>query len=139
MDEIPFALADFLRGFRPADLPEPHIPDFSAALDDLERRRKRINDAYEAGYYDIPTAKAKNEAIDQQAQALRDQQVNGVLRHTDRVQLLHNVEEIQSLLDDLPAWMVAEEPRKVNYLLRHLLDQIIVTPELDYSFKLIGE
>ena len=65
--------------------------------------------------------------------------VNGVLRHSDRVQLLHNVEEIQSLLDDLPAWMVAEEPRKVNYLLRHLLDQIIVTPELDYSFKLIGE
>lgn len=105
----------------------------------MERRRKRVNDAYEAGYYDIPTAKAKTEAIDQQAKTLRDQQVNGVIRHSNRVQLLHNVEEIQSLLADLPQWMVSEEPRKVNYLLRHLLDQIVVTPDLRYSFKLIGE
>ncbi len=125
---VPPAIQALLRTVDPNDEQEPEAPiSILAAVQDLDRQRKRIQQAYESGIYTIQEAEAKIKDIDAKMKALRDTEAQHARQSVDRHAFKISLEEAQELLDDLPEWMLDDDPKIVNALLLRLIRQVNIT------------
>lgn len=126
---VPPAIQAALRPLDPNDeLPQPPAP-VEAPLQDLEKQKQRVKQAYESGLYTLQEAEAKVKGIEAKIKTLRDTEAQQAKQNADLQAFYFTLEEAQQLLDDFPRWMLGDDPRIVNTLVLRLIRQVNITPE----------
>lgn len=110
-------------------IPSPAKPVNSQELDELNRQKKKIQEGFEHGIYSAAEAEAKIKVIKAKIDELKD--VNRQKeRQAAEIRLAHDMlEEIRELNEDLPSWIVEEDPAVANRLLLRLLEKVVISPE----------
>lgn len=98
---------------------------------DLERQRRRVQQAYESELYTLEEAEQKIKAIDRQIKEWKDGEAVRLRQTKEREAFSHTLEEAREILEILPAWIRGQDIRRVNTLLIKLVREIVVTPEGD--------
>lgn len=119
-------LEDLLAGMEPAlssgrsDLPllETAISDISASLSAAQRQKIRLHELLELGEYDLPTYRARMEAVTEKLSELERQREEARLRLEQALQ--SQSEKVQSVLD---AYRTSDAAQK-NALLHSVIEQI---------------
>jgi DNA invertase Pin-like site-specific DNA recombinase len=141
MDEafilVPHALGQTLKGINPAG-PLPSAPQPATALHDLDRHRKRIQQAYESELYTLEEAENKIRTIDAQIHQHHSQEHQRDKQQARRQRFASTLAEIQTLLSHLPQWIQHDDPKTVNTLLLRLCHKITVTPDGKLTVHLQG-
>lgn len=127
---LPPAIQSALRKLNPEDeAPASFHVSNDAAIQDLDKQRKRIQHAYESGIYSIQEAEAKIKDLEAKIKTLRDSEAQQARSNAERQAFRFTLKEAQSLLDDLPEWMLNDDPKEVNRLLLRLIKQVNITPD----------
>jgi site-specific DNA recombinase len=101
----------------------------SPVLNDLDRQRKRIHQAYEAELYTLQEAEEKIKAIDSKIAALKNTGIQSARSHAERLRFELAVSEIIPIINSLPQWITKDDPKVVNSLLLRLFISINITHE----------
>ncbi|HLE52682.1 MAG TPA: recombinase family protein [Anaerolineales bacterium] len=97
-----------------------------AALDELAKRRKRIQDGFEGGLYSQAEAAEKLAEVTRQVENIEHQVEEHQRRADLRAEFLG---PMQDHLDDFPAWIKTDDPAIVNRLLGALCETILIYPD----------
>lgn len=124
-ERVPPALQSALRTLDPGQ-PVTHVPTINASMQDLEHRRKKIQDAYESGVYDLSEAEKKIADIKAKMKALQDGEAQAAQLQADRDAFRITFEQAQVILDDFPEWMLSDDVKIVNSFLSRLFEKIKV-------------
>lgn len=126
---VPPAIQSALRTVNPEDEVPASLPAASEpAIKELDATRKRIQHAYESGIYSIQEAEAKIKELEAKIKTLRDTEAQHAKQSAERQAFRFTLAEAQELLDDLPEWMLSDDPKIVNALLLRLIRQVNITP-----------
>lgn len=125
---IPRALQKALREVSPSG-PLPSIPSPAATIQDLERQRKRIQQAYESDLYNLEEAEQKMKHINAQIKSHQNETDQRIRQRVEQKRFAKSIQDAQALLNHLPQWMASEDPLKVNEILRRLCKKIVVHPD----------
>ncbi|MEP7137956.1 MAG: hypothetical protein ABI904_23760 [Chloroflexota bacterium] len=134
---IPRALQKSLRDASPSGT-LPSIPQPVSAINDLERQRKRVQQAYEADLYTLEEAQEKIKAIDTQIHEHKNGAVQRQRRELAHKQFIETLEKTRAIIDHLPQWIASDDPLKVNTLLTRLCEKIVITPAGEIIIHLRG-
>jgi DNA invertase Pin-like site-specific DNA recombinase len=127
---IPPAIQSALRNVQPLDLtPGTTPPNSAAILEDLDRKRKKIQQGYEAELYTITEANEKLKEIESKVSALKNTGVQSARAQAERLAFNHAIEDIAPLLDSLPQWIIKDDPKVVSSLLLRLFKTVKITHE----------
>lgn len=127
-DLLPPAVQSALRAAQPADVNLPTIsPDTDILLTDLDRKRKKIQQGYEAELYTAAEAKDKLKEIESRIAALKDTASQSARKQAERLALRHALEDIAPYLNLLPQWLLHDDPKTVSTLLHRLFKTVQVT------------
>ena len=92
----------------------------------MERRRSRIEAAYEGGLYDLAVFADKVGDIDKQLDSLRSQANCADSKRAERQQLRETLHTMADLAGHVRGWLVDYDAGEVNRVLSVLLDRIVV-------------
>jgi recombinase len=134
---IPRALQKALQEVNPAG-PLPSIPAPAITIQDLERQKKRIQQAFEAEMYSFEDAEQKIKQINAEIKSFKNEDDQRVRRQVERKRFAKSLEEVRAILNYLPQWVSTEEPLKVNAILRRLCQKIVVTPDGQFTIHFQG-
>lgn len=126
---IPSAIQAALRAVPAEDDLTNHHVSSDAAILDLDKQRKRIQQAYESGIYSIQEAEGKIKDLEAKIKKLRDTELQVAKQAAERDAFRISLDEAQELLDDLPEWMLDDDPKEVNRLLLRLIKQVNITQD----------
>ncbi len=97
-----------------------------AAIDKLEKERKRIQDGYKAEIFSEADAAREIAAINRQIETIRDRAEH---RQTAAALRLEFQAQFEGNLDELPEWIKDDDPQVVNRLLHALCQEIVIHPD----------
>ncbi len=121
--EITRQLADYAQ--HPKDIPED-IDTSQAALAQLERDRRRIQDGYKKGIFSDAEAMEEMAKIETQKESIQQQS----LRRLNAIDLRSEfLDKFRDNLDQLPEWIKTDDPQIVHQLLAAMCEQIILHPD----------
>lgn len=140
LDAIQRIAADLTRALENEDIPLPDADNAQAAqamasLDELERQRIRIEDAYQAGSLLLASFSERVAAIDKQMDQARAQLAEVEHAGLLRAETLRALGGIRGALARLPAFLETEEPVYVNHLLHALLSKIVISPSGEIALQ----
>lgn len=116
---VPSALQSALRTLNP-EAPSTHVPSINASMQDLESRRKKIQQAYESGVYTLQEAEEKIKDIASKMKALQDGASQAARIQAERESFRITFEQAQTILEDFPEWMMSDDVKIVNGFLSRL-------------------
>jgi hypothetical protein len=97
----------------------------------LEKRRTRIEEGYEAGIYDIMTAKDKLAVLDREITA-KTEELNNALNRAEATKYRKAaMKEIMEQITDFPGFLKDEDPAEVNRVLRRIISVIKIDKDGD--------
>lgn len=125
------ALQDSLRHASPSaqDESASSPPSILPVLHELDRSRKRVQQAYESEVYSLQEAEEKIKGIDAKIDALKNTELAQAKQHAQRQQFQTTFTESRAILEDLPQWIRQADPKKANALLLRLFRHITVNPD----------
>lgn len=127
---LPPAIQSALRDLNPEDeAPASPFASNAAAIHELDKQRKRVQAAYESGVYSIQEAEVKIKDIEAKIKKLHETESQHARQEAERAAFQISYAEAQELLDDLPEWMLSDDPKEVNRLLLRLIKQIRITQD----------
>lgn len=135
--DVPPAIQAALRDVNPAPAPASAVT-IQPALDDLAKARKKIQEAYESDIYSIGEAETRIKEIDKRAAALKDTVAQSAKAQAERQAFYTSLDQAREILQDLPEWVLSDDPKIVNGLLSRLLRRIVVSPEGGIDITLRG-
>lgn len=127
--ELAAQLASFPHEASPEQVDSPK--HYQAALDDVARRRKRIQDGYEGGLYTQAEAAEKLGELDRQVETLEQQTADNQRQAEIRSVFF---QQVQDRYEHLTTWIQEDDPEVVNRLLMALCEKITVSPDLMVEF-----
>jgi len=139
-DAILRVAADLGGALQDEDIPLPdadgvHLIQAQGMLDELERQRSRIEDAYQSGSLGLASFSERAAAIDKQMDKAQLELAEAERAGLLRSETLRALGGIHGALARLPAFFETEEPVYVNHLLHALLAKIIVSPEGEITLQ----
>ena len=108
------------------------------ALDDLAKARRKIQEAYESDIYTVGEAEEKIKEIDRRAAALKDTIAQSAKVQAARQTFAASLEQAREILQDLPEWMLSDDPKIVNGLLSRLILRMTIHPDGSVKVTLRG-
>lgn len=124
---IPRALQKALQDVDPGG-PLPSLPLPATAIADLERQKKRIQQAFESEIYTLEEADQKIKVINNEIKSYQSETDQRSRQQAERKRFTHTLAEARELLQHLPQWMANENPLVVNGVLTRLCQKITITP-----------
>jgi len=141
-DAIQRVAADLGGALQDEEIPLPdangaHLIQAQGMLDELERQRSRIEDAYQSGSLGLASFSERAAAIDKQMDKAQLELAEAERAGLSRLETLRALGGIHGALARLPAFFETEEPVYVNHLLHALLAKIIISPggEITLQFR----
>jgi DNA invertase Pin-like site-specific DNA recombinase len=132
---IPPVLKKTLHNINPASV-SPSAAVGSTDVSDLERQRRRVQQAYESELYSLEEAEQKIRTIDKQIIELRDGELTRLRKQKEQEAFLSTLEQAREILEILPAWVRGQDPKRVNLFLMRLCREIVITPEGEIAIHL---
>ncbi len=126
---VPPAIRDSLLHVKPMHAEGFTPVSTSPVLNDLDRQRKRIHQAYEAELYTLQEAEEKIKVIDSKIAALKNTVIQSARSHAERLRFELAVSEIMPIINSIPEWITKDDPKVVNSLLLRLFISINITHE----------
>lgn len=125
--------ADLRLAIENDNIPLPDADNALAAraqsmLDELDRQRIRLEDAYQAGSLSMASFSERAAALDKQAEQAQAQLAEATRAGFLRAETLRALGGIQGALARLPDFLASGESVYVNHLLHALLARIIIAP-----------
>jgi hypothetical protein len=107
------------------------------SLQELELLRNRIEQAYDAGVYNLEKFTSKVSNLDKQADVVKAKLAENERTSLNRSEFISVASAISQDLDDPPAWVANHDPAEVNRLLHVLIDKAIVNVDggVELDFK----
>lgn len=124
---IPRALQKALQDVDPGG-PLPSLPLPATAIADLERQKRRIQQAFESEIYTLEEADQKIKVINNEIKSHQSETDQRSRKQAERKRFTHTLAEARELLQHLPQWMANENPLVVNGVLTRLCQKITITP-----------
>jgi hypothetical protein len=124
---VPPAIRSTLLKVKPRALDDSAPASILPILNDLDRQRKRIHQAYESELYTLQEADEKIKGIESKIAALKNTEVQSARANAERLHFNLAIEEVRPLLDVLPQWITNDDPKVVNALLLRLFKSVDIT------------
>jgi hypothetical protein len=106
--------------------PAEDVPGQAAVLEELAKRRRRIQEGYEGGLYTQAEAAQKLSAISSQIEAM-EQKAEARQNAADlRAEF---ASQFQDNINAIPDWIKNDDPQVVNRLLSALFEDIVISPD----------
>lgn len=115
--------------------PDVYITHNEMDLEDLAKRRKRIQEGYENGLYTQLEAAQKLGELEKQMSAIEHKMDETQRRAEIRAEF---VGQIQEHLPHMADWIRSDDPALVNRLLNALCEDIIIHPDRTVEVKMRG-
>lgn len=133
---IPKAIQRAVMNFRESALPPVSQVSYdAAALAELERQRRRIQDAYESGVYTVQEAEERIRGVEKKVTALKNEEQKREQHKAEYRQWVTVAEEVEKNISLIAEWIQEYNPGEVNQILLRLCKEIVVTP--DRQFKVV--
>lgn len=122
-DALKVALAAGPSSMAPSD-----IPNYAAQIADLQARRKRLEDGYLAGLFDLQAVTVKATELDDQMTVLQTRQNDQA--HTEQVTAARRaaMSDLATMIEQIPDYLANGPPQEINRLLHLMCSAIIVQP-----------
>jgi len=103
----------------------PHLAETAA---DLTARRNRLIEAYEAGSLPLADYTSRVSSLDVRLAEIESQLTNTSLAASRRAERLSALDDLSTLLNKIPAYLLTAPAQEVNTHLCHILQRITITP-----------
>jgi hypothetical protein len=140
LEAIAHVAADLTRALQDKDIPLPDADNTlaiqsQAMLDELERQRIRIEDAYQSGSLGLASFSERVAAIDKQMDKVQLELAEAERAGLSRAETLRALGGISGALARLPDFLSRGEPIYVNHLLHALLAKIVISPSREITLQ----
>jgi DNA invertase Pin-like site-specific DNA recombinase len=109
---------------------------WSQALQELANRRARVEMAYEKGEYNLEKLSSRTGEIDRQAETIKAKLAEAKRIALTRQEFVDTALALSGHLNDLPRWMIEDDPATVNRTLHVILSKIVVFADrIELNFK----
>jgi site-specific DNA recombinase len=112
-------------------LPRPAgAPDYTGQLAELKQRRRRLEDGYLSGLFSLESFSGRAADLDRQidqAQRAAAVQTDAQAERSARLAALNN---LVSLINEIPNYLAEGDPQEINRLLHLLLEHVIIKSDL---------
>lgn len=103
---------------------------YEAAIEELKKRRKRVQDGFEAGLYEKTEAAEKLNSIESQINDLRDKIDRRSRNEQSRKELMANMQPInEDNIKEFVRWLLTYNPKVIHRYMTTFVDKIIVHPD----------
>lgn len=111
------------------------VIDVTSQIEELQSRRKRLEDGYLAGLFSLQSFTSHVSDLDRQISALEQQVAGEMDIETERARRFKTLGELVELLEQFPNYLAEGDPQEINQKLRVIVDKIVVAENKDIKIQ----